>query len=216
MPTSANNLTLRLLTALIGAPLVILAIVVHWSTTAVLLIIAVLIGALEYRAMIQQRPHTWRAYAFGAVYLGLPLIAGLWLRSIDDGAYWLLLTLVTNWLTDTGAYIAGRTMGNTPLAPELSPQKTWEGAAGGVLVGFLAATISTALIGRQVSLAVLLVGLVNPIVTIIGDLVESGIKRHYGVKDSGVLLPGHGGILDRIDGTLFAMVAVAGIVWLTT
>lgn len=209
-----SNLNQRLSTAAIGAPLVIAIIIWSWWSTSILLLIILSLATYEYWHVTQHQT-TWRAYGFGILYLGLPLLAGLWLRSTEDGAFWLLLILFSNWLTDTAAYFAGRMWGHTPFAPRISPKKTWEGVFGGIMGGFVTALLFAFVLGHGISITIILIGLTVPIATIIGDLLESRIKRRYGVKDSGRLLPGHGGILDRIDGTLVALVIAALIVRLT-
>jgi len=120
---------------------------------------------------------------------------------------WLLAALALVWAADTGAYFAGRHLGRHKLAPTISPNKTIEGAAGGVVAGIAAAIGFGWLAGAGVPQwpAVALVALVATLFSIVGDLVESLLKRQAGVKDSGDLIPGHGGVLDRIDGVLAAL-----------
>lgn len=125
----------------------------------------------------------------------------------DNGPLWLLTALATVWAADTGAYFAGRTFGRHKLAPTISPNKTWEGAAGGVAGGIAAAVGFGLIAGIDAAqlpwLAV--VALVTTLASVEGDLVESLLKRQAGAKDSGNLIPGHGGVLDRIDGVLAAL-----------
>lgn len=125
----------------------------------------------------------------------------------DNGPRWLLAALATVWAADTGAYFAGRAFGRHKLAPTISPNKTWEGVAGGMLGGVAAAIGFGLLAGISATqlpwLAV--VALVTTLVSVEGDLVESLLKRQAGAKDSGTLIPGHGGVLDRIDGVLAAL-----------
>jgi phosphatidate cytidylyltransferase len=145
-----------------------------------------------------------QALAVGTLYIGLPCLALIWLRAdpIVGRANILLLILVV-WATDIGAYLAGRWLGGAKLAPRISPGKTWSGAAGGlvaaILVG-LANAPKAAMIAAALSL-----------VAQAGDLLESGIKRHFNVKDSGRLIPGHGGLLDRLDGVLAAAILAAAL-----
>jgi phosphatidate cytidylyltransferase len=122
------------------------------------------------------------------------------------------------WATDTAAYIAGRGIGGPRLAPRISPNKTWAGLAGGVvgaaLVGLVASLLRDApadvgLPGEMWRLVAL--SGVLALVEQAGDLVESAVKRHFGVKDSGNLIPGHGGVLDRVDGLIAVSLAVAGL-----
>lgn len=124
---------------------------------------------------------------------------------------WLLVALALVWAADTGAYFSGRRWGRRKLAPAISPNKTVEGALGGVIAGVLAALAFGALAGAGLATwpALALVALVAAVASIVGDLVESLLKRQAGVKDSGDLIPGHGGVLDRIDGVLAALPAFA-------
>ena len=127
------------------------------------------------------------------------------------GDRWLLVALFVVWGADTGAYFAGRRFGRRKLAPRVSPNKTLEGLAGGLLVGVgvgLLVALSTGIpVTRLPGLA--LVCVVAALFSVVGDLFESLLKRHAGVKDSGRLIPGHGGVLDRIDGVLAALPAFA-------
>ncbi|AEJ23837.1 CDP-diglyceride synthetase [Weissella koreensis KACC 15510] len=110
------------------------------------------------------------------------------------------------WITDSGAYMIGRKIGKTPLAPRLSPNKTWEGSIGGTVVAVVFMTIYTYFFPQVYSLPVMvLIILVLSIAGQFGDLIESGLKRYYKVKDSGNILPGHGGILDRFDSMIIVM-----------
>lgn len=145
---------------------------------------------------------------FGMPYICAPLFAFVSLRGDGElGFACVLWLLLTTWTTDTAAYFTGRSLGGPKLAPAISPKKTWSGACGGVLgaaiVGFVFAQIwdlPSAWVVAVVSAAVSVVGQ-------IGDLVESAFKRRFGVKDSGRLIPGHGGALDRMDSLIMASLA---------
>jgi phosphatidate cytidylyltransferase len=144
----------------------------------------------------------------GRALLGAAWIAQLgwlvFLRRLDGGLAWVFLALGISWLGDTGGYFAGRFFGRTPLYPRISPKKTWEGALGGVL-----AAMGGALAIRAIGLPTVppahaaLLGAGLCVASIWGDLAESMLKRSFQVKDSGTFLPGHGGILDRIDSVIF-------------
>ena len=131
-----------------------------------------------------------------------------WLHAGDaNGDRWLLTSLVAVWSADTGAYFAGRKLGRHKLAPRISPNKTVEGLLGGVVVGTLVALPFAMFAGASAAQLpkVALVAAASILVSVIGDLFESLIKRHAGKKDSGTLIPGHGGVLDRIDAVLAAL-----------
>jgi len=154
-----------------------------------------------------------------ALLLGLVYIFGSWRWAIPLRArnpYWLLFALALNWVGDISAYYAGRAFGRRKLAPRISPGKTWEGAAaslaGSLLFGYFYLTRLTPSIDWPQAL--LLAGAGN-IAGQFGDLAESALKRGAGLKDSGTMLPGHGGWLDRVDSTLFALPVVYGLIlWL--
>jgi phosphatidate cytidylyltransferase len=120
-----------------------------------------------------------------------------------------MLLLVT-WSADIGAFAVGSTLKGPKLWPRFSPNKTWSGFVGGLLAAMATGTLMTALSAFQLNLlAAALIGLVVGLATMAGDLWESALKRRFGVKDSGDLIPGHGGLLDRVDGLMFAVVVMA-------
>lgn len=133
------------------------------------------------------------------------------------GHWWTLLALVIVWAADIGAYFSGRTFGKRKLAPQISPGKTRAGAYGALVAGLLVCVVGGALLGvRGVALAELgALGVVTVMASIIGDLLESLMKRHAGVKDSGSVFPGHGGLLDRLDSVFAALPVFAlGLRWI--
>lgn len=152
--------------------------------------------------------------AAGVVYVCIPCLAMGWLRAIpEDGLATLLWVLVVVWATDTGAYVAGRTIGGPKLAPRISPNKTWAGLIGGMAaaaaVGFAASLLCSDVPGSvAIPLSAALAAVEQG-----GDLFESAVKRRFGVKDSSQLIPGHGGVLDRVDGLLAVSVVVAALSW---
>ena len=167
---------------------------------------ALVIGTLAL--LLVSRGQPW--LSGGTIYLGLPCVALIWLRNDGsagrDVVFWLMIVV---WAADTGAYIAGRLIGGPRLAPSVSPNKTWAGLAGGV---GLAAATSAGFAGAsgQTSLfAPTAVGAVMGFAAQAGDLAESWVKRKFGVKDTSALIPGHGGLLDRVDGLLMVVLVVA-------
>lgn len=146
-------------------------------------------------------------YVVGSIVF-LPLLYA-WgeARGAYVGVRWVWLALIVPWAADTGAYFAGRAFGRHRMSPVISPKKTWEGLAGGVAAA-IAAALLYRLVFRFTDLGLLdcaVLGAAGAIAGAFGDLVESMLKRSFGVKDSGVFLPGHGGILDRIDSVMFVM-----------
>jgi phosphatidate cytidylyltransferase len=143
--------------------------------------------------------------AAGQIYVGLPVLALLLLREHPQGFAATLWSMAIVWVCDSGAYFAGRAIGGPKLAPAISPNKTWAGFVGGLLAAIVFSAAFAA-VAPGVAIGWWLVA-ASPVVAIasqIGDLYESHLKRVAGVKDSGTLLPGHGGILDRLDGLVFA------------
>jgi phosphatidate cytidylyltransferase len=157
--------------------------------------------------------HNWAWMIVGALYVGWMLSYWLNLRGLADGRNWVYLAMLTTFANDTGAYFIGRARGKHKLAPTISPGKTWEGAIGGLICAIPAA-IAVAMVLRLISLKlgasfdfeywqIILLGFLVSLFAQLGDLVESLLKRNMGVKESGNLLPGHGGILDRFDSLIF-------------
>jgi len=144
--------------------------------------------------------------------------AAAWIHGDSPmGHRWLFVAVALVWAADTGAYFAGRQFGKRKLSPRISPNKTVEGLLGGLLAGVVVAVALAPLAGASIAQlpAVALVAFVAVGFSVIGDLFESLLKRHVGAKDSGNLIPGHGGILDRIDGVIAALPVFAlGKAWL--
>jgi phosphatidate cytidylyltransferase len=179
------------------------------STLAVIAVIAIMSAALS---MMQNRKLSIWVLA-GVPYVGLAATAFVVLRgSTHSGMLTIMWLLAVVWAADICAYFAGRLIGGPKLAPRISPKKTWAGM-GGAAVGGLAAGIA---VGHAAGSARLFwlaaLGAMLAIIEQMGDLFESALKRNYGIKDSGRLIPGHGGILDRVDGLVAATLVLAAIV----
>lgn len=216
--------------ALLVPVLLVLSTAIFYDTDAAgrrLFVILPVFGAIAYLAAKSLRFAHPGLFAFGLPYVTLPFLAMLWLR-LDSGPYGLalfLFLLLAIWATDIGAYAAGKSIGGPKLAPRISPKKTWAGLIGGMaasatlgglfgaaqsgdwLPGWLVPPAATD-VPHDVSLAAICayaaIGAVLAVAGQVGDLFESYMKRRVDVKDSSSLIPGHGGILDRIDGLLFA------------
>ena len=204
-----RNLLIRVLAALVLIPVAIgVAYAGGWWWAA--LVIAVSIGLfIEWRMIVGAGRAGW--IALGVAYAGSALAASVVVR-LDPvwGFPALMFVLLVVWVTDIGGYFAGRGIGGPKLWPRVSPKKTWAGAIGGrvlslgVAFGFAAYGI-----GRIGPLLVLATALT--VTSQLGDLFESAVKRRFGVKDSSHIIPGHGGLMDRLDGYVFAIVAAAAI-----
>jgi phosphatidate cytidylyltransferase len=207
-----SDLRRRTVTAVIYGAVVLVALLLpSFAFWAVLALVAVLglteVAALRVGAV---------GFALGALFLGGLASLGV-LRSLGPiGAHhetagdlpvWLLLVLLPTWAGDVSAYVIGSRFGHRKLAPRVSPGKTWEGTVAGVIACGAAAFGVGALFGLG-RVIVVVIALLLGVVGLAGDLFESSVKRRAGVKDSGTLLPGHGGVLDRLDSTVTGSILV--------
>jgi phosphatidate cytidylyltransferase len=179
-----------------------------WFLSPNLVLVAVLMvaftDAVLFEEKIENAPRRVGLAALGVVYPGLLLSALVRLRQLDNGGWWIILALTVTWLNDTSAYFAGRFFGKHKLYPRISPAKTWEGAAGGAIGSVVGALIVQHFwIPALPPWGAAIVGAGAAVLGPLGDLSESMLKRAFGAKDSGRLLPGHGGFLDRLDALLF-------------
>jgi phosphatidate cytidylyltransferase len=222
-----GELTKRILSGVILAALLLGDVWVGEGWFAALLVVGGLILSREYLRLI------WRGWLstgarvgwllFGIVYLGAA-IAGLWVaRSTEEGFFVTMVLFGVVWATDIGAYAFGRAIGGPKIAPRISPSKTWAGLVGGILT--VAAFILVVFSYRTeqwpnqwgIALPLSMAGAVLiAVVAQAGDFFESWLKRRAGMKDSGALIPGHGGLFDRVDGLLPVAILFGGaIAWLT-
>lgn len=209
----------RALTALALMAIALMAAIVGGYYFAVLVAAIATLMFYEWTRMAKSWGFGWAAAGFA--YALLPALSLLWIRDrADNGLALLLWVFVVTWSVDIGAYLAGRRFGTRKLAPAISPGKTWEGLYGGVVASTLLGA-AFVLFTRMTSPNGLELGLIfaAPVLAAAaqgGDLFESWMKRRAGVKDSGDWLPGHGGVLDRLDGlvvvaTLTALLVVSGV-----
>jgi phosphatidate cytidylyltransferase len=165
-------------------------------------------GVAALIAWFSGAPPLW--IGLGAGYLALPALALVWLRNLPEiGLLLVVWLLVVVWTTDILAYLVGRNVGGPRLAPRISPGKTWSGLCGGVLAAALAGAVAAWAFGSERMVQAAGLGGLLAVVSQIGDLIESACKRRAGVKDSGTLIPGHGGVLDRLDGLILAAPVLA-------
>jgi phosphatidate cytidylyltransferase len=201
----------------IGTALVLIPVVVWlalWAPEGALIAAFAIVGTLaflEYWRIVSTLPAAIAQRVLGLIYVFAPLVCGVALHRINP--HWLMFALLLSWAGDTAALYVGRSIGRHPLAPRVSPKKTWEGSIGSVAGSIVAGALYAHYLLPQAPISeVLLLAFCGNIAGQLGDLAESALKRRAGVKDSGSSLPGHGGWLDRIDAMLFALPVVYFIV----
>jgi phosphatidate cytidylyltransferase len=179
-------------------------------STSFALATAVLGSALVFWAARRRRDLEPEWTALGALWVALPCVSLLWLAGEGQtGRATLLWVLAVVWATDIGAYTIGKRLGGPRLAPRWSPRKTWAGLGGGMLCAASTGWATAGWLGVSPALPLVVVSAGLAIVEQFGDLAESAAKRRFGVKDSSGLIPGHGGLLDRLDGLLAVIPVVA-------
>ncbi len=198
--------------------LVIYSLYSGYYFTSMAYIIPILLLA-AYSLYFKMRVHF---ALLGVIYAILPAVSLIWLRQNSDmdsdmGGWIVLWLMIIVWSMDTGAYFAGKTIGGPKMAPRISPNKTWAGLIGGAITAIVLGTLAAYYFNLALDLdLVILIPLAGALAiwSQIGDLAESALKRHFKVKDSGAIIPGHGGIMDRVDGIVFAAPAMALILCL--
>ena len=178
--------------------------------------IASAVGGTAIVALLLQfsRSETPKILVVGIAYISIALLSIVWLRFGGQGGlllfFWMMAVVVA---TDVGAYFTGRSIGGPKLAPRISPAKTWSGLIGGAFFAGLASAVLVGLNGSPDYARVIAFAGILAVVAQVGDLIESGVKRQAGVKDTSNLIPGHGGVLDRLDGFLTVAPATALMTW---
>lgn len=209
----------RLVKAITDAPSLILAILLTvgmiqaaaWGPEPFRIAVAAALAVTILAAVIRRGDSSAFNHrllrAAGPYCIGVPLGLAVLLRGGADGLEWALTAILCTFAVDTGAYAVGKLLGRWHMAPAISPNKTWEGTAGGLMAGVGAAIGLTLIFGLPMALwAAAVFGLLLGIAATGGDLAESSLKRAAGVKDSGAFVPGHGGLLDRMDSLMAALV----------
>ena len=194
---------------------VLLTYVRQFRVAVGMILLGVIAAAVASRGVTERRADA----AYGVLYVAPAGLALIWLRygpapqSLHgapwQGAGWTIMLFCTTWAADICAFIAGNALKGPKLWPRYSPNKTWSGFFGGLLGGAAAAVGVAALLMRLSLVGAATIGFAGGLATMMGDLWESMLKRRFGVKDSGDLIPGHGGLLDRVDGLMFATVVFA-------
>lgn len=211
-----SPIALRTLSAVVLAPVTLLAVYAGDMWFQGLVLVCVALGLLEWVRMCRagevSTPGRLLWLVAGGVYIGTSCAALVLIREHGDyGRNMVFFVMAVVWSADTGAYLAGSTIGGPKLAPRISPKKTWAGFVGALIASGLAGLLFFGVFDDRKLINLGLFAVVLGGIAQIGDLAESLAKRHFGVKDSGTIIPGHGGILDRIDGlmasSLFAAIA---------
>ena len=165
----------------------------------------------------QKQSQSHRAVSLFGIYIAMSIAILPWILILDNGNKWLALAIFTVFASDTGAYFVGKVIGSHKMAPSISPGKTWEGFFGGIIAAIAASWGMSSLLQLDIEPTwALALGAAISIVGVAGDLIESSIKRLVGVKDTGAIIMGHGGMLDRIDSHAPNFILIFSFVWLTT
>ncbi len=212
--SALSSLQQRIVSGCVLGPVMLALIFLGGWFFAALLIFTFIISFGEFSALAKRLPRPWLWIAAGVTYLAVGCLSFAWLRQGQADGLWLVLFLVFGiWASDIGAYATGRMIGGAKMAPTISPNKTWAGFWGSICWTGSALTLMALIfsrIGADVSLEhkplwqILLAGAALGVIGQAGDLSISMLKRRAGVKDTGHIIPGHGGLLDRIDSLLLA------------
>lgn len=205
-----SELSARVLSAIVMASAAIASAFAGGTIFAVVWAVLSLLCLQEWLAISRGKPGYIGWGLGGVIYAAALYYSVLALRQDPlYGLHAILFLFAVVWGADIGAYFAGRTLGGPKLAPRISPKKTWSGFVGGLVTAALAGALLLKVMGVSPGLWHIGLALVLAVGSALGDLFESGFKRHFGVKDSGTLIPGHGGFLDRLDGFVVAAVLAA-------
>ncbi len=204
-----GGLALRALSAVVLGPAVIAAI---WYGFPWIDLLAAVAAPIMVSEWVRLTRGVALARMLAILYTLAAVVALLWLRhQPSSGRETIVWLVVCVWATDIGAYFLGTIAGGARLAPRISPSKTWSGLIGGMCWAAVASAGMGLIFEKGATVQLALIGVAIAVISQAGDLLESAAKRRAGVKDSGWLIPGHGGLLDRIDGLMAAIVAVAAM-----
>ena len=202
-----DNTRKRIISALVMIPIALFAIFSSQKLFIFLAIVIAVLMAFEWSEMSHKMPNKKKWRLIGFLYISIPLYCAISIRILDNEILFWMFAII--WATDIFAFFAGKSLGGVKIAPAISPHKTWSGLIGGVLASMGIGVISAIIFPGSI-LFFLVISVIISIVEQLSDLLESKFKRIFGVKDSGDIIPGHGGVLDRLDG----IILVAPLVWL--
>jgi len=209
-PPKQSGLGTRALSALVLAPPVLATIYFGSPYFEILIAVAAGLMALEWSRVCASAANRSLWMGAGALYILAPCLSLVWLRGDPaigrETVFWMFVLV---WAADIGAYAFGRMIGGPRLAPAISPKKTWAGFIGGISCAGVTGAVTAIMLGKGSIIPLAVVSLALGAVSQGGDLLESWIKRHFKVKDAGNIIPGHGGVLDRVDGLLAVAAATA-------
>jgi phosphatidate cytidylyltransferase len=207
LPKISENLKKRIISAGILAPIVLIIIVLGGAWFSTLIVLATVIMSFEWAGIVNsgKRPEIdeyerkkWMNY--GILYVAIFSSSLLYLRNMESGFSAILFMLLVVWATDIAAYFTGRAIGGPKIYPKISPNKTWAGLAGGMFAAGIIGAFASVFMHSGNVFTMFILGLCLAVISQAGDFLESWIKRKFGVKDSGTIIPGHGGVMDRVDG----------------
>jgi phosphatidate cytidylyltransferase len=202
----SNNLQLRVITALILAPIILSIVAVGGWLYHSLVVLAAIIMAMEWEGVVrstqaqsktEEELKKWRLA--GVLYIMIFGSSAVYLREAEGGFGMVFFLLFVVWSMDIGAYFTGRFIGGPKVAPAISPKKTWAGLVGGAVACALTGGFFSIFMHEVTFFGIMLISILLGLVSQAGDFLESWVKRQFSIKDTGTLLPGHGGLMDRVD-----------------
>ena len=196
----SKNTKKRIISSLVMIPFALLAIFYSQKLFMLLAIIIAVLMSFEWIEMTYNMPNKNKWRLFGFFYISIPIYCAVDIRILNNEILFWMFSII--WATDIFAFFAGKSLGGIKLAPKISPNKTWSGLIGGVLASMFIGLIS-AIIFPGTVIFFLTISIIISLIEQMSDLAESKLKRIFGVKDSGNIIPGHGGVIDRVDGMIF-------------
>lgn len=206
-----GNLRKRIVSSLILIPLAIYAIFFSQNLFIALAIAITILMTMEWQEIIRPAEDYKKWQIIGVFYILIPVYSVIKIRLLDgeqNGEQILLWMFAIIWSTDIMAFFIGKSFGGPKIAPHISPNKTWSGAVGGLITSAIIGVISASVLFKGSIVFFIAISVILSIIEQVSDLIESKIKRTFGVKDSGSIIPGHGGVLDRLDGMILVAPAV--------